>query len=147
MRKKFILPLMALCFGLPVLVTAQTSFNYALAHVGQKSTDSHSLIRTIDSVSALVYYHDNSIHQGVIAKYKLPLIFDKALLPPGCTLNDMRITGDNVYFCGHLDTNAILGHIRLSSIGSSMPMVTLFKVSNSYVTNLFRMAAYDVSGS
>ncbi len=144
MKKKILLPLMALCFGLPVCVTAQPSFNYASAFVGTKRTDKQSLIRTIDDTSALIYYYDNTLDRGVIARISLSLNFRKALLPHRCTLNDMRINGDNVYFCGRRDTNAIIGHIKLSEFWTPNRTVTMYRVNNNYATNLFRMAAYDV---
>lgn len=64
MKKKFIMPLIALCFVLPVFVVAQPLFNSASACVGAKRLDGQSLIRPIDDTSALVYYYDNTLCRG-----------------------------------------------------------------------------------
>ena len=143
MNKKVLLPLLALCFwlGSPRSGVGQ-SFDFASANIGMPYTDMHSLIRTIDDTSALVYYYDYSADSGVIARVGLNLSCRKALLPKGCRVNDMRITGNNVYFCGHLQADPIIGHIKLSDFGTTTRTVTLYKVDNNYVTNLNRMVAY-----
>ena len=109
MKKKVLLLLLALCFwlGLPQWGVGQTSFNFASAYTGVPYSDMKSLIRTIDDTSALVYYYDYSADSGVIARVGLTLSCRKALLPKGCRVNDMRITGDNVYFCGHLQADPV----------------------------------------
>ena len=123
--------------------SAQTYFNYALAYLDSTRSDSHSLIRTIDDTSALVYYYDYAADCGVIAHIGLTLSCRKALLPRHCTVNDMRITGNNVYFCGHCDTNAVIGHIYLNDFSSPNCTVTLYKANSVYVTNLHRLVAYS----
>lgn len=131
---------------IPLQVVGQSTFNYASAFAGSGEMCGHPLIRTIDDTSALVYYHDNGTNQGYIARIGLALTLRKAKLPQGCTVNDMRITGDNVYFCGHYDTNAVVGHIKLHDFNLPIRTVTLFFVKKQYVTHLNRMVAYEDGG-
>lgn len=143
MKKTILFIICVICIFSAGKASAQTYFNYALAYLDSAQSDSHSLIRAIDDTSALVYYYDYAADCGVIARIGLTLSCRKALLPRHCTVNDMRITGNNVYFCGHCDTNAVIGHIYLNDFSSSNRNVTLYKAKSAYVTNLHRLVAYN----
>ena len=114
MKKKLIFHLMLVgCWILSLNpVSGQTYYEFASAFTGSKTTQSSALIRKVDASSALVYYHDGS--QGVIAMVDLSLNLRKAYLPSDCQVNDMRITGDNIYFCGSTNSGPVIGHIKLS---------------------------------
>ena len=147
MKAKLLLTVAVVSFlSLPLHVSGQTAFNYASAHEGAGRKYDHSLIRAINDTSTLVYYYDESANQGYIARLGLALTLQKAMLPHGCTVNDMRITGDNVYFCGHDNNNAVIGHIRLSDFDASNRTITLYSVDTTYVTHLNRMVAYESAG-
>ncbi len=147
MKRKLLFPALVLFFGAVFSPPAMGQyFNFASAYTGNQTTTYHSLIRTIDDTSALVYFYDSRISQGVIARIGLTMSCRKALLPRGCTVNDMRITEDNVYFCGEMNADPIIGHIKLSDFATTNRTVTLFKVDNYYVTSLNRMAAYTIDG-
>ena len=147
MKKKLLLPALVLFWGAVFSPPAMGQyFNFASAYTGNQTTTYHSLIRTIDDTSALVYFYDDSVHQYAIARVGLSLSCRKALLPAGCTVNDMRITNNNVYFCGSLNATPIIGHINLSDFWTPTRTVTLYKVDNLYASNLNRMAAYTIGG-
>lgn len=147
MKEKTFLILWLLFLGILVSPSAWGQyFNYASAYTGNQTTDYQSLIRKIDDTSALVCFYDDSVNQYAIARVGLSLSCRKAILPMGCTVNDMRITGDDVYFCGSLYATPIIGHIKLSSFWTPNRTFTLFKVTNSFATNLHRMAAYTIDG-
>ncbi len=147
MKRKLLFPALVLFFGAVFSPPAMGQyFNFASAYTGYQTTTYHSLIRTIDDTSALVYFYDSRISQGVIARIGLTMSCRKALLPRGCTVNDMRITEDNVYFCGEMNADPVIGHIKLSDFATTNRTVNLFKVDNYYVTSLNRMAAYTIDG-
>ena len=147
MKAKLLLTVAVVSFlSLPLHVSGQTAFNYVSAYEGAGRKYDHSLIRAINDTSTLVYYYDESANQGYIARLGLALTLQKAMLPHGCTVNDMRITGDNVYFCGHDNNNAVIGHIRLSDFDASNRTITLYSVDTTYVTHLNRMVAYESAG-
>ena len=114
MKKKLIFHLMLVgCWILSLdPVSGQTYYEFASAYMGSKTTQSSALIRKVDASSALVYYHDGS--QGVIAMVDLSSNLRKAFLPSDCKVSDMRITGDNIYFCGSSNSGPVIGHIKLS---------------------------------
>lgn len=121
-------------------------FNYAMAYTAPNPTKSSSLIRTIDDTSAVVYYYDYGLGRSVIAQIGLNMSCRKALLPENCKVNDMRITGNNVYFCGSVDATPVIGHIKLSDFATTPRHITLYKADNFYVSSLNRMAAYTIGG-
>ena len=144
MKRKLLFPALVLFFGAVSSPPAMGQyFNFASAYTGNDSTTNHSLIRTIDDTSALVYFYDDSVHQYAIARVGLSLSCRKALLPAGCTVNDMRIINNNVYFCGSLNATPIIGHINLSDFWTPTRTFTLYKADSRYVSNLHRMAAYN----
>lgn len=147
MKKTKFLPLLTLGVWMALSLSASGQyFNYASAHTGLVTTDYHSLIRTIDDTSALVYFYDSTAHKGAIARIGLTLSCRKAYLPRGYSLNDMRITGNNVYFCGSDGANPIIGHIKLTDFAMPTRKVTLYSVDRDYVSNLNRLVAYEDGG-
>lgn len=148
MKKTVFLTLVVSILWVGVSTPARGQYvNYASAYIGSKTTDYHSLIRTIDDTSALVYYFDRGANKGVIARMGLTLSCRKAFLPAGYTLNDMRISGNDVYFCGSDGANPIMGHVLLSDFSGSTRTLTFYKANRTYVTSLNRMVAYsDGSG-
>lgn len=145
MKKKFLFPLMLLGYWIlsPDSVSGQTYYEFASAYTGSKTAQSSALIRRVNASSALVYYHDGS--QGIIAMVDLSLNLKKAYLPSDCKVNDMRITGDNIYFCGSSNSGPVIGHIKLSDYypPSTTRHVTLYYARTDYVTHLNRLVAYN----
>lgn len=132
---------------IPLHISGQPSFDYASAFVGGERSYTHSLIRAIDDTSALVYYYDEVARQGYIGRLGFALMLRKANLPPNCTVNDMRIIGDNVYFCGHNSHTAVIGHIKLSDFDLPNRTITFYSVDTTFVTQLNRMVAYESAGN
>lgn len=148
MKKKAVFrPLVALslCIYLPMAVLGQTYYDFASAFTGTISSQSSALVRTIDNTSALVYYYDGI--QYVIARVDLSMSLKKVPLPPYCKVSDMRIVGDDVYFCGMGSNGPAIGHLSLSNLTSSPSVqLDLYEANTDYITSFERMVAYDVGG-
>lgn len=141
--------LLSLIFALFCLLSPQAWGQYpefASAFLSPYTTTSKSLIRAIDDTSALVYYYDSSRDRNIIARIGLTMSCRMAELPENCSVNDMRITDDHVYFCGAKDATPVIGYINLGDFASSTRTVELFEVESPHVTTLNRMAAYTIGG-
>lgn len=141
--------LLSLIFALFCLESPQAWGQYpefASAFLSPYTTTSKSLIRAIDDTSALVYYYDSIMNRNVIARIGLTMSCRMAVLPENCSVNDMRITEEHVYFCGAKDATPVIGYIKLGDFASSTRTVKLFDVDNQRVTTLNRMTAYTIGG-
>ena len=144
--KKNLLPLIVVLFCLlPPQAWGQYP-EFASAFLSPYTTTCKSLIRAIDDTSALVYYYDSSRNRNIIARIGLTMSCRMAVLPENCSVNDMRITDDHVYFCGAKDATPVIGYINLGDFASSTRTVKLFEVESPRVTTLNRMAAYTIGG-
>jgi hypothetical protein len=139
------LSLFCCLFMSPSRVSAQL-FDFVSGYYGYAET-TPSIIRRVNLTSALVYYKDNALGLNIIALIDLSLNHKQVALPPDCTVSDMRITGDDIYFCGCNSTGSIIGHIKLSDYSTAGPRTaTIYTVDNQFVTRFTRMVAYTLEG-
>ena len=124
----------------------QILFNYALG--GISFTPSNAVVRTVNDQKVIASYYDG-------ANYCLacvdPINITTAKLDDHHEIADIRIVGDDIFFCGY-DRNtkeAFLGHATVSDIEAQNSHIQLmnFRVQPSLITRLWRLAAYvDPSG-
>ena len=126
----------------------QTYYNYASAYVDLQMNQYHAIIRNVSSSSALVSYYDYTFGRNIIALIDLSMNIKKIMLKERYTVYDMRITGDNVYFCGTVNDGgkAFIGHLKLSSFNNPTSRPTTYYVINNHTSKLTRLVAYDIGG-
>ncbi len=150
MKNNVFLPLLALCFWLvpspPAL--GQTYYDYASGNIGSWTTP-RSIVRDVDPTSVVAYYC-NSANKGYLVKIEYPsMAIKKIELEDNRIVNDIRIVGNNVYFCGSigLESQAFIGHVYLSTFSDPLPRaVTYYDLDPTYTSSCTRMAAYVVGG-
>ena len=142
MKKEVLFTFVLGCFYMLPHVMYSQSYEFATAYIGNMETTG-SIIRRVDNTTAVVYYRDNSFGHGIVALIDLSGNVKKTALSPDCTLNDMRVTGSDVYFCGKGSQGAFIGHINLNDYAvTGLRTATFYTVDPRYVTSLSRMVAY-----
>ena len=143
-KKRLLFPLLAVFCWLMLSPTAWGQLDYASAYSGAGSYDLHPIIRTVNSTSVLVCYQ-KGIHCE-IALIDQTGSMKIAKLKDGYFVRDMRITGENVYFCGTVQGHAFLGHLKHTGYTPSAWQVKYFNLAPNYTSELSRMVAYDIGG-
>ena len=149
MKKKFLFPLMLLGCWLffPQTTMAQYPPDYASAYYSGVMPQHPTVIRKVDASSALVSYYDDNLRRSVISLIDLSMNRKCAVLEKDHTVYDMRITGDNVYFCGTVydGAKAFIGHVSITGLISSTPTIYYYYLDQ-YSSVLKRLVAYDIDG-
>ena len=121
----------------------QTFYDYALGEVS--NTSATSVVRRVDDQRVIASYWDGAVYR--LARVG-PMGIISAKLDADHAISDIRIVGDDIFFCGH-DHNtkeAFLGHATVSGIESMTSHIQImnFGVQNSLptITRLWRLAAY-----
>ena len=125
----------------------QTFFDYALGEVS--NTPSTSVVRRVDEQKAIAAYWDGTYYR---LAYVEPMDVISAKIDDHHAITDIRIVGDDIFFCGMDRSNyqAFLGHATVTGIESMTPHIEImnFKVDYTTITRLWRLVAYmDPSGT
>ena len=119
----------------------QTFFDYALGEVS--NTPSTSVVRRVDEQKAIAAYWDGTYYR---LAYVEPMDVISAKIDDHHAITDIRIVGDDIFFCGMDRSNyqAFLGHATVTGIESMTPHIEImnFKVQYSTITRLWRLVAY-----
>ena len=102
------------------LVEGQILFNYALG--GDSFSPSGSVVRTVRDQKVIASYWDGTNYR--LARVGLIDIIS-AKLDDHHQIADIRIVGDDIFFCGMDRSNyeAFLGHATISGIESQTPHI------------------------
>ena len=123
------------------LVEGQILFNYALG--GASFSPSGSVVRTVDDQRVIASYWDGTYYR--LARVGLTNIIS-AKLDDHHQIVDIRIVGDDVFFCGmdRSNNHAFLGHATVSDIEAQNPHIQFqeFIILGIYTSRLWRLAAY-----
>ena len=149
--KKFLLlsvAFIALYLTQVPIAAGQILFNYAL---GGDVSDfpSPSVVRTVSDQKVIASYWDGTNYR--LARVGLIDIIS-AKIDDHHAITDIRIVGDDIFFCGMDRSNyqAFLGHATVTGIESMTPHIEImnFKVDYTTITQLWRLVAYmDPSGT
>ena len=116
-------------------------FNYALG--GDSFSPSNSVVRTVSDQKVIASYWDGTYYR--LARVGLNDIIS-AKLDDHHQVSDIRIVGDDIFFCGMNRSNnyAFLGHATVSDIEAQNPHIQFkdFIVDFSTISRLWRLAAY-----
>ena len=151
MKKNTLFPLLALCCWLlfPNLTKGQSyPPDYASVFVDLQLDHHPAIIRKVSDTSALVYYYDYTFRKGVIALIDLSMNLKRVFLKDNYTVNDMRITGDHVYFCGTVNNGGrgFVGHVKISSFYNYSTRTVTYYLIDTLTSELNRMVAYTIGG-
>ena len=150
MKKKILFPLMLLGCWLffPQTTMAQYPPDYASAFFNLGMMHYHPVIRKVDANSALVSYYDDGLRKNVIALIDLGMNNKRVVLKDEHTVHDMRITGNNVYFCGTVNNGgkAFIGYVNLNDFYPPANRTVLYYYLDDYTSELNRLVAYDIGG-
>ena len=141
MRNKRLLPMLLLWLlvAAPLGVWAQyPSFTLA----GLVPMRSGAIVRTYSASQVAAYYSrgDNSY----LALVDAGGLVKQTQVDSRYTVCDMRIVGDELFFCGKKGTAGFVGHLSLSALESGTPTVTYYDLPiNGF---LHQMAAYKIGG-
>ncbi len=145
MKKVIITSLLALLC--PLISSAQTFNDYVAANINPSDFYEHSLIRSVNSTSILVHYHDNNLDAGIIALIDQSRYIYRIQLPGYSYLNDLRIVDQNVYFCGIINSKPAIGHVKLTEFSHPAPhSITYYTANTGYISNIEHLVAYDIGG-
>ncbi|MBR3412527.1 MAG: hypothetical protein IKG81_07555 [Bacteroidales bacterium] len=133
----------------PLSAEGQTFPNFALG--GDSFTPSGSVVRTVNNQKVIASYWDSGSRCYHLARVGLTDIIS-AKLDDHHEIADIRIMGDDIFFCGMDRSNyrAFLGHATVTGIESMTPHIEImnFYVDNATITRLWRLAAYtDPTGA
>ena len=125
----------------------QTFYDYALGEVS--NTSATSVVRRVDDQRVIASYWDGAVYR--LARVG-PMDIISAKLDADHAISDIRIVGDDIFFCGMDRSNyqAFLGHATVTGIESMTPHIEImnFKVDYTTITRLWRLVAYmDPSGT
>ena len=126
------------------IAAGQILFNYAL---GGDVSDfpSRSVVRTVDDQRVIASYWDGTNYR--LARVGLIDIIS-AKLDDHHQIADIRIVGDDIFFCGMNRSNnhAFLGHATVSDIEAQNPHIQFHELIIPVVlSRLYRLAAYQES--
>ena len=129
---------------MPAILTRQTFPNFALG--GDSFTPSGSVVRTVNNQKAIASYWDSGSRCYHLARVGLTDIIS-AKLDDHHDIADIRIVGDDIFFCGmnRSTHQAFLGHASVSNIEGQNPHIQFqeLNMANTLTTRLYRLAAYD----
>ena len=125
----------------------QTYFDFVLGDDGSQTT-THSIIRTIDPQRAIAYYEDGSLSHK-LSRIDMYGSIIESKFSSKIEIKDIRIVGNDVFFCGQLTTTrkGLIGHASITDIEAQnthmeYQYLTIPGFSDESAT-LWRLAAYD----
>lgn len=134
--------LLAVCMAAVPTLHGQTFFDFVYGSIGNNT--SHSIIRSYNATEAVVYYEDGTDH--FLALVGLTGMVYGARLNPLFTVNDIRVVGDEAYFCGRHGGRGFVGRADINSLRSLSPNVQYYDLDADKVSGLTRMVAYQFGG-
>ena len=103
---------------------------------------SGAIVRTYSASQVAAYYSRGG--NSYLALVDAGGLVKQTQVDSRYTVCDMRIVGDELFFCGKKGTAGFVGHLSLSDLESGTPTVTYYDLP----TNVFlhQMAAYKIGG-
>lgn len=141
--------IMLLLLSIPLGALAQYPA-FTLAGMSGSSA-STTLVRTYTSTQVATYYQRGG--RNYIALVDIAGNVKETKLDDYYTVYDMRIVGDELYFCGLYQASpaagldmgdGVIGHLSLAALDAGSPVVDYY--TDGSLTPLNRMAAYDMGG-
>ena len=143
------------CLLLCLQAQGQTYFNYAFGGLNIPATNpSFSIIRTVDPQRAIAYYVVGGATH-FLSRVGMDAYVYEAKLGGNIKVNDIRVVGDDVFFCGQntATQRAIIGHATVSDIEGANLHIKCFEVEplplplTRTSSTMKRLAAYiDATG-
>ena len=148
MKNRFYLSLLfsVFCMLTSLPMQGQTYFNFVMGHTSLTYNSSRSVVRTVDAQRAIAYYEDgSSAHK--LARIGMDGIVHEAQFGNNIIVSDMRIFGDDIFFCGWNTSSrrGIIGHALVSAIEGYSQHMDYFELDmgiSSSENMLYRLAAY-----
>lgn len=113
-------------------------------HGGINNIGSRSVVRGYSATEAVAYYGNGLGHFLVIVNQAGQV--SGASLLSGYEVCDIRVLGDEVYFCGKKGNCGFIGMANVNDLRASSPNVRYFNLNSNAVSELTRMVAYRVGG-